>query len=169
MRAPVVEIADTLGQDSLQMALDEDEHVVQALGPDGSHPALGYGVGSRRSEWRANLGNTNIAHPTIECGAITAVAVMSEKSWQLAIPSTAFDHLLSRPRGRGIRRHVHVENLPAGVIDHEEHVQRSERDRSDAEEVARPDLRTVLPQERPPATRWPATMGSLHILGDCSG
>jgi hypothetical protein len=30
-----------------------------------------------------------------------------------------------------------VENLPAGVIDHEEHVQRSERDRADAEEVAR--------------------------------
>jgi hypothetical protein len=35
---------------------------------------------------------------------------------------------------------VHVENLPAGVIDHEEHVQRSERDRSDTEEVARPNL-----------------------------
>src|SRR5262245_22821107 len=129
------------------MALIEDEHVVQALGSDGSHPALRYGVGSRRFEWRANLGNTNIAHPTIECGAVTAVAVMNEKSWRLAIPGTAFDHLLSRPRGGGIRRHVHVENLPPGVIDHEEHVQRSERDRSDAEEVARPDLRTVLPQE----------------------
>jgi hypothetical protein len=69
----------------------------------------------------------------MECGTITAVAVMNEKSWQLAIPSTAFDHLLSRPRGGGIRRRVHVENLPAGVIDHEEHVQRSEGDRSDAE------------------------------------
>ena len=169
MGAPVVEIADILGQDPLQMALIEDEHVVQALGSDGPHPALGYGIGSRRSEWRANLGNTNIAHPTIECGAVTTVAVMNEKSWRLAIPSAAFDHLLSRPRGGGTRRHVHVENLPAGVIDHEEHIQRSERDRSDAEEVARPDLRAVLPQERPPATRWPATMGSLHILGDCSG
>src|SRR5215471_12374427 len=147
MRAPVVEIADIFGQDLLQMALIEDEHVVQALGSDGSHPALGYGIGSRRSEWRANLGNTNIAHPTMECGAVTAVAVMNEKSWRLAIPSAAFDHLLSRPRGGGIRRHVHVQNLPAGVIDHEEHVQRSERDRSDAEEVARPDLRGVLPQE----------------------
>jgi len=129
------------------MALIKYENMVQALGPDGSHPALRYGVGSRRSEWCANLGNANIAHPTIECGTITAVAVMNEKSWRLAIPSAAFDHLLSRPRGGGIERHVHVENLPAGVIDHEEHVQRSERDRSDAEEVARPDLRAVLPQE----------------------
>src|SRR5262245_44119222 len=48
----------------------------------------------------------------IECAAVTAVAVMNEKSWRLAIPSAAFDHLLSRPRGGGIRRHVHVENLP---------------------------------------------------------
>jgi hypothetical protein len=97
MRLPVIEIAHILGQDLLEMALIEDEHVVQALGSDGSHPALGYGVGSRRSEWCANLGNTNIAHPTIECGTVTAVAVMNEKSWRLAIPSAAFDHLLGRP------------------------------------------------------------------------
>ena len=151
------------------MVLIEDEHVVEALGPDGSHPAFGDGVGSRRSEWRANLSNTKIAHPTIECDTVTAVAVTNEKSWRPAIPSTAFDHLLSRPRGGGIRRHVDVENLPAGVIDHEEHVQRSERDRSDAKEVARPDLRAVLAQERPPSGGRPATMDSLHILGDRSG
>jgi len=30
----------------------------------------GDGVGPRRSEWCANLGNANIAHPTIERGAI---------------------------------------------------------------------------------------------------
>src|SRR5262245_18218962 len=147
MRAPIVEIANIFGQDFLQMTLIEDEHVVQALGSDESHPALRYGDGSRRFEWRANLANTNIAHPTIECAAVTAVAVLDEKSWRLSIPSAAFDHLLTCPRGGGIRRHVHVENLPPGVIDHEEHVQRSERDRSDAEEVARPDLRAVLPQE----------------------
>src|SRR5262249_14439903 len=157
------------GQDLLQMALIEDEHVVQALGSDGSHPALRYGVGPRRSEWRANLGNTNIAHPTMECGAVTAVAVMNEKSWRLAIPSAAFDHLLSRPRGGGIRRHVHVQNLPAGVMDHEKHVQLPEGDRADAKKAAPQDLRAVLPQEQPPAARWPATMGSLHVLGDCSG
>ena len=127
------------------MALIEDEYVVQALGSDGSHTAFGDGVGSRRSEWCANLGNTNIAHSTIECGAVTAVAVMNEKSWRLAIPGAAFDNLLGRPRGGGIRHHVHVENLPAGVIDHEG--QRSERDRSDAEEVVCPDLRAMLPQK----------------------
>src|SRR5262245_30154996 len=79
--------------------------------------------------------------------AITTVAVMNEKSWRLAIPSAAFDYCVCHPRRGGIWRHVHVESLPPGVIDHEEHAQRSERDRSDAEEVARPDLRAVLSQE----------------------
>jgi hypothetical protein len=147
MRAPVVEIADIFGQDLLQMALIEYENVVQALGSDGSDPALGDGVGLRRSERRANLGNTNIAHPTIECGTITAVAVMNQETSRYSVPSTAFDNSLRRPRGGGIRRYVNVDNLPVGVMDHEKHVQQSERDRSDAEEVARPDLRAVLPQE----------------------
>src|SRR6516225_1341635 len=72
MRAP--EIADILGQDLLQMPLLEYEHVVQALGPHRSHPALGDGVGPRRSERRARLGNPEITYPPIEAGAITAVA-----------------------------------------------------------------------------------------------
>src|SRR5215470_14950591 len=91
MRAPVVEIADIFGQDPLQMALIEDEHVIQAVASHGPDPALGYGIGSRRSEWCANLGNTNIAHPTMECGAVTAVAIMNEKSWRFAIPGAAFE------------------------------------------------------------------------------
>jgi hypothetical protein len=43
-------------------------------------------------------------------------------------PSAAFDNLLCRPRGGRMGRHMHVDNLPAGVMDHEEHVQRSKRD-----------------------------------------
>src|SRR5215813_5980698 len=147
MRAPVVEIADILRQDLLQMALIEYEQMVEALASDRSHPALGDGVRPRRSERCANLGYTNIAHPTIERGAITAVAVMNEETSRYSLPSAAFDNLLRRPRSGRMRRPVNVDDLPAGVIDHEEHVQHSERDRSDTEEVARPDLRPVLPQE----------------------
>jgi hypothetical protein len=147
MWAPVVEIADILGQELLQMALIEYEHVVQALRPDRSHPTLGDRVGPRRSERRANLGNTEITDPPIEAGAITAVAIMNEKTWRLMVPAAAFDNLLCRPLAGWILRHVHVENFPAGVTDHEEHVQSSKRYGLDTEEVARPDGRCVLPQE----------------------
>src|SRR5215469_5099152 len=106
MRAPVVEIADILGQDLLQMALIEYEHVVQALGPDRSHPALGDSIGPRRSEGSASLGDTEIAHPPIEAGAIAGVAVMNEKAWRLPLPAAAFDDLLCRPFGGRMRRRV---------------------------------------------------------------
>src|SRR5262249_15881605 len=140
MRAPVVEIADILTQDLLQMTLIEYEDVVQALRPDRSHPPLGDGVRPRRSERCAYLANPNVAHPTIEVGTIAAVAVMHEKASRHLVPSAAFDNLLCRPLFSRMPRHVHVENLPAGVMDHEEHIQHSKRDRSDTEEVARPDL-----------------------------
>ena len=139
MRTPVVEITDIFGQDFQQMVLIEDEQVVQALGPGRSHPALGDRVGLRRSERCPRLGNTKITHPPIEAGGIAAVAVMNEKAWRLAVPTAAFDNLLCRPRGGGMPRHMHVENLSVGVMDDEEHVQCSKRDGLDAEEIARPD------------------------------
>ena len=147
MRTPVVEIADILGQDILQMALIEYEHVVQALRPDRSHPALGDRVGPRRSERRASLGNTETTHPPIEAGAIALVVVMNEKTWRLVIPTAAFDNLLCRPLGGRMRRHMHVENLSAGVMDDEEDVECPKEDRLDAEEITCPDGRCVLLQE----------------------
>jgi hypothetical protein len=147
MRPPVIEIAHILGQNLRQMALIEHEDVVQALRPDRSHPALGDRVGPRRSERRASLGNTGTTHPPIETGAITVVAVMNEKTWRLAVPTAAFDDLLCRPLGGRMRRHVHIENLPAGMMDHEEDVECPKKDRLDAEEIARPDGRCVLHQE----------------------
>ena len=83
----------------------------------------------------------------MECGTITAVAVMNEETSRSSVPRAVFDYLLRRPRRGRMPRHMNMDNLPAGVMDNEKHVQRSERDRSDAEEVARPDLRAVLPQE----------------------
>jgi hypothetical protein len=68
------------------------------------------------------LGNAEITHPPIEAGAITVVAVMNEKTWRLVVPTAAFNNLLCRPLGARMRCHVHVKNLPVGVMDHEEHV-----------------------------------------------
>src|SRR5262252_209127 len=100
-----------------------------------------------RGDLNASVGNTEITYPPIEAGAIAGVAVMNEKTWRLALPAAAFDDLLCRPFGGRMRCHVHVENLSAGVMDYEEHVQCSKRYGLDAKEVARPDGRSMLPQE----------------------
>jgi hypothetical protein len=72
---------------------------------------------------------------------------MNEKTGRHTVPTATFDDLLCRPFGGRMRSYVHVENLPAGVMDHEEHVQRSKRYGLDTKEVARPDGRRMLPQE----------------------
>ncbi len=41
----MIEIVDILGQDPAQVALIEDEHVIQSLASDRFHPALGDRVG----------------------------------------------------------------------------------------------------------------------------
>jgi hypothetical protein len=64
---------------------------------------------------------------------------MNEKTWRLALPAAAFDNLLCRPFGGRMRRYVHVETLPAGMMDYEEDVECPKEDRLDAEEIARPD------------------------------
>jgi len=151
MRAPVVEITYILGQDLLQMALIENQHVIQTFGSDRSHPSLGDRVGARRSEWRASLCNAEIAHPPIEACAVDTVTVMNEVAWRLPVPSAAFDNLLCRPFGTRVKRHVDVENLPTSVMDYEEDVECPKADRFYAEEIARPDGRCVLLQEWPPA------------------
>jgi hypothetical protein len=139
--------ADILGQDLLQIAPIAYEQVVQALGTDRSRPALGDCIGPRRSERRASLGDTEITHPTIEAGAIAAVAVMNEKTWRLAVPTAAFDNLLCRPFSGRMLCDPYVENLPPGMMGHEDHVQRSKRDGLDTKKSARPDGRCVPPQE----------------------
>jgi hypothetical protein len=64
-----------------------------------------------------------------EAGAITVVAVMNEEAWWLGVPTAAFNNLLCRPLGGRMRRHMHVENLPAGVMDDEEDVECPKEDR----------------------------------------
>ena len=71
------------------------------------------------------LGQYRDYGPADRAGAITAVAIMNEEMCRLAVPTAAFENLLCCPLAGWMRRHVNVENLPAGVTDHEEYVQRS--------------------------------------------
>jgi hypothetical protein len=90
------------------MGFIEDEHVVEALGPeDLIRSAIALARGDLNGV-RA-LGNTEIAHPPIEAGGITAVAIVNEKAWAAdspnrsirlsAVPSTRRSDAPSHARG----------------------------------------------------------------------
>ena len=58
MRTPLVEVGNVFSQHPTQVAFTDDEGVIQALLPDRSHPALGYGIGLRRSKRGMNLSDS---------------------------------------------------------------------------------------------------------------
>jgi hypothetical protein len=51
MRSVAIVVIGELGQHGSQVALADDDRVVEAFGPNGPHDPLGYGIGVRRA-WR---------------------------------------------------------------------------------------------------------------------
>jgi small multidrug resistance pump len=64
---------------------------------------LAWPVGVRRHAHNRRLRDTEVSYTPIEHCAINGVAVMNEEAWWRSIPATAFNHLLSRPRGAASR------------------------------------------------------------------
>ena len=121
------------------MLLIENEQVIEAFGPQRSHPALGNGIGARRSERSADLPDAEAAQSLFEGFPIATVTIMNEEPRCLVVPATAFDKLLRHPLGCRMLRYPEVQDFPAGVVNYEEDVERPEKDRLDAEEVTGPD------------------------------
>ena len=63
---------------------------------------LAWPVGSEARTQQA-AARYRVSYTPIEHFAINAVAVMNEEAWWRSIPATAFNHLLSRPRGAASR------------------------------------------------------------------
>jgi hypothetical protein len=80
MRPPLVEVRDVLGQDLTQVTLIEDEGVIQALLSDRSHPALGNGIGLRRSKRGTNLNDSEAFQASIEERTVMAVPIADQEA-----------------------------------------------------------------------------------------
>ena len=139
MWAPLIEVGDIFGGDGPEMLLIENEQVIETFGPQRSDPALGDGIGARRSERSADLPDAEAAQSPIEGRAIATVTIMNEEPRCLMVPATAFDKLLCHPIGCRMLRYPDVQDFPAGVMNDEEDVERPEEDCLDAEEVTGPD------------------------------
>ena len=82
-----------------------------------------------------------------------------------------FSQLLQCPFAARMGRHVTVENLPRGMLDHHEHIENLERRGDRDEEITGHDRVGVIPYERAPALigvpTFRAIVGPLwHVLAD---
>jgi hypothetical protein len=116
------------------------------------------------------LRDTEATQAPIKDCTIATVTVMDEEARRAVIPAAAFHDLLRHPLGCRMLGHLDVENLAAGVMDHEKDVERPEKDRLDAEEVTGPDRRRMLLEKRAPAGRRSTPVPrATHILGHGPG
>src|SRR5712692_2188307 len=99
--------------------------MIQTLSPDTADESLDIRILPRRAGGSHHFMDAHMSHTLPKRGAVDAVAVTQEIPWCL-VPGTRFDHLLRRPLGRGMLRHVDVDDPPSIVGEdhkHEEHTE----------------------------------------------
>src|SRR5215510_7112481 len=158
MRHPRVEQAS-------QVVFCEREDAIQALPPQRADEPFAEGVRLRTLGWCFQHLEPQMAYAVVELGREDAIAVMHEE----AIAMVHWDRLtqlLERPVGRGMRRHIAVENAARGMLHHDKHVEQAKGRRHDHAEVTSDDCRGMIADKRPPALgghTWPSTV--VHTLG----
>ena len=101
------------------MTLAHDDHVVQTLAPDGSDPSLCIRILPRAGRTGDNLAYAHAGDAAPEHVATDGVAIPQQPSRCRAVRER-FNHLLRRPRSRGMFRDVDIDDSAAllGEQDH---------------------------------------------------
>src|SRR5271169_4115571 len=157
-----VVIADVFVQQSSQVSLVQNDHMVKQLPTHTPNPALGDavlpGTSKRGSDrFRAVLfdGRDYVR------GELCIAVKDQEPMWLIVSPS--FAQLQYNPQGVRLPGHVAVENLPPIVADDEETVQNSKGQSRHGEEIHRSDCFAVVAKKCQPAPGWiRITIRALH-------
>ena len=153
VRAVLVEVRHVLAQHAGEVALAEDEHVVEALAPHAPQEALAYGVGQRRADRGAQDADPAPRRDACERRPVLAIVVADEEA-RPRIEERGLTQLPGDPGVGRVLRHADVGHAARAERDDEERVQVVEGEVGDREEVAGPDVRGVIAQEGRP--RLPA-------------
>ena len=90
----------------------------QALRSHRSQPSFSDGIGSRRSEWCANLPYSEVSHATIEARSVATIAIVDQKlRWRSSQAQPFHDLLRCRVRCR-MARHFDVNDFSVSVPNH---------------------------------------------------
>ena len=102
--------------------------------------------------------------PALEFGSIDRIPIADQVP-KGRLPGKRLDHLLCRPRRRGMSACVDVQKPAALQTQHNEHVEQPEADGGHHGEVDGDRFPKVVSQERPPALRGRLPM-PRHVRGD---
>src|ERR1700674_5014849 len=102
-------ISEIRGQQTPQMALAEDDDVVQTLAPDGSDQSFRIRIVPRARRAGEHFADAHAGDPAPEHVAIDGVAIAQQPSRRRVLRKR-LNHLLRRPRSRGMFRDVDMDD-----------------------------------------------------------
>jgi hypothetical protein len=129
-------VAEIGFQDPVQVLLAEDDDVVEAISPYGTHKPFGIWILPRKPWCGEYLLDADVMNTTAELVAEDAVSVADQVPGRRVL-GEGFDDLLAGPGGARKLGDVEVKNTAAVVGEDEEDVEDAEGGRGDREEVAR--------------------------------
>src|SRR6266540_4414463 len=149
---------------TFEVAATNDEQPVEALGADSADEALGVCVRLWCADWCLDHRDAFAVEDLVEGGAELAVAVMDQEAHPFEDACEAeVARLLGDPGARRVGRAASKVDAAAFEFDEEEHVEASERDRLDGEEIAGEHAGGLLAEELPPARAQAPRRGSKTI------
>ena len=117
-----------------QMALIENDDVIQTLSPDRADNSLYIRILPGRARRRDHLFDTQTLYPGPKPLTIDTIAISHYVAWS-RVEGESFHYLLSCPfRSRMVRR-IEVNNLSTFVTQNDKDIQDSERRRGDGEKI----------------------------------
>ena len=156
-------ILEILGQNPLQMGFVQYDHVVQALPTYRADNPFAVWVLPGRTRCDEDFFDSHVFHAVLEIATVDTVAIADQESRRL-VERKGFGDLLRGPLGRGIGRHVEVDDSSPVVTEYDKDVQHTEGHCRHGEEVASRDIGNMIVQKRPPGLRrrFPSTD---HVFG----
>src|SRR6266542_3693808 len=159
-----VVVGDVLAQHPLEVGARNDQDPIKTLATGAADPALRVRLRPRRRDRRPDDPDPFRAEDLVEGGRELAVAVADQEARPLLLVGDRHDQvarLLRDPGAVRVRGHAGQMHATTLELDEEEHVQASQPERLDREEVTLEDPGRLLAQERPPAHTCALGAGSM--------
>src|SRR6266568_574543 len=123
--------------------------MVETLSPEGAHHTLGDGIRPGGHRWGPDPAHAQPPQPRIEVRAIDPIAVMNQIERLLAV-RRGVEELLPDPGHRWVLGDIEFDQVAAGVLDEEQHIERLEGQGLHHEWVRGPDPGDFVAEEGAP-------------------
>jgi hypothetical protein len=153
-------------QDTMQLLLMKDQHVVQALSPDTAQKAFTDRISSWRMIRRFQYLDTAGCCHMCETGSKLAIVITDEMLGHVSIRS-CLPQLLCGPHIGGRSRHADMDDLPRSQFNDEKREERPKEEIGDLEKIAGPHISSVMMEEsRPLLPTWTRQTNLPHVFLD---